>query len=69
MRQCLLNLTINQKQPVKDRKSFYEIVYTDEEVFGNKMQVAMRNLLLKRMETSVGPNRGGIYHLKIIEEL
>ena len=54
---------------MKDRKSFYEIVYTDEEVFGNKMQVAMRNLLLKRMETSVGPNRGGIYHLKIIEEL
>lgn len=69
MRQCLLNLTINHKQPVKDRKSFYEIVFTDEEVFGNKMQVAMRNLLLKQMETSVGPKTGGIYHLKIIEEL
>ncbi len=71
MKQCLFNLTINQRQPEKDRKTFTQIVYSDETVFTNKMQVALRSLLLKRMQTSTGPKqqKGGIYHLHIIEEL
>ena len=70
LKECLLDLTLNQSKPEKDQKSFMQIVYEDETQFANKMHQAMRNLLLKRMETT-GPQSkmGGIHHLYIIEEL